>query len=34
MLGAVTPASLFGVFVCGLVLRLVAYHYHWKLPKP
>lgn len=29
----VTSLSLLGVFVSGLILRLVAYYYKWKLPK-
>lgn len=28
------PATLFVVFACGLMLRIVAYHFRWKLPKP
>jgi uncharacterized membrane protein YeiH len=33
MLDAVNPAGLLGVFVTGLLLRLAAYRYQWKLPK-
>jgi uncharacterized membrane protein YeiH len=29
----VTPFGLLSVFAGGLILRLVAYHYRWKLPK-
>jgi len=32
-LHAISPVSLLAVFVSGLVLRLVAYRYRWKLPK-
>lgn len=28
-----TPIGLLGVFLGGLLLRMVAYHYRWKLPK-
>lgn len=28
-----TPINLLGVFVSGLIIRLVAYNYQWKLPK-
>lgn len=28
-----TPLSLFAVFCFGLLLRLVAHHYRWELPK-
>ncbi len=33
MQGAVTSLSLLGIFAGGLMLRLVAYRYRWKLPK-
>lgn len=29
-----TQLSLLGVFAGGLILRLIAYYYQWKLPKP
>ena len=31
--GSLTSLSLMSVFVCGLILRLVAYRHRWKLPK-
>lgn len=34
MAGLVTPPCLLAVFTSGLVLRLIAYHYQWKVPKP
>lgn len=34
MKGLLAPVGLLGIFICGLVLRLVAYRYQWKLPKP
>lgn len=33
MQGLLMPASLLGVFLGGLLLRLLAYHYRWQLPK-
>jgi uncharacterized membrane protein YeiH len=33
MNGMLTSASLFGIFLGGLVLRLLAYYYRWQLPK-
>jgi uncharacterized membrane protein YeiH len=34
MQAMLTPLSVLAVFTGGLVLRLVAYHYRWNLPKP
>lgn len=34
MKGLLSPGGLLGIFICGLILRLLAYHYRWKLPKP
>lgn len=31
--GLMNPLSLMGVFIAGLLLRLVAYRYQWTLPK-
>jgi uncharacterized membrane protein YeiH len=31
--GIVSSLSLLAVFMSGLILRLAAYHYRWKLPK-
>lgn len=31
--GWLNPASLLCVFICSLLLRLIAYRYEWKLPK-
>lgn len=31
--GILTSTALLGVFTGGLVLRIVAFHYRWKLPK-
>ncbi len=31
--GFMNPVSLMMVFAAGLLLRLIAYHYNWKLPK-
>ena len=33
MTDSITTASLLGVFLGSLIIRLVAYHYQWKLPK-
>lgn len=33
MAALVSPVSLLGVFAGGLILRLVAYYYRWKLPR-
>lgn len=29
-----TPLEVLAVFISGVILRLVAHHYRWKLPKP
>jgi len=29
-----SPLVVFAVFISGLVLRFMAHHYRWKLPKP
>jgi uncharacterized membrane protein YeiH len=34
MLDAITPSLLMAVFASGVVLRLLAYHYRWELPRP
>ncbi len=31
---SLTPAAMLGIFLGGLALRMVAYRYQWKLPKP
>jgi len=33
MAGILTPLSLLGAFTGGVLLRMAAYHYRWKLPK-
>lgn len=32
-INAVSPVALFMIAIGGLMLRLLAYHYRWKLPK-
>lgn len=33
MVEMLTPVNLLGVFIAGLIIRLVAYRWRWKLPK-
>lgn len=33
MFGLLTPINLFAVFMAGLIIRLIAYHRRWQLPK-
>lgn len=33
MFAALNPATLLGVFLAGVIIRLIAYHWRWRLPK-